>query len=193
MSDEEQTQVLNFKARIISDYPEDRRRQFMVSYYLCDNTMAIFEANVPNSGFRAGKFLQRTRVRNPDTNKFFEAQAFYVGAKIRASGRIFELLDAAPHTFNLMEARSDEFPEANLENVICRLRDVLMGQTGDLRAAFEAKDPIKTGYVMRDEAEEILMPYAEKLTKHAIITLLRAYEDGNKYYYKPILQYIKAI
>ena len=47
--DDESTQILNFKAKLISDYPEDRRRQFMISYYLCDKTMAIFEAAVPNS------------------------------------------------------------------------------------------------------------------------------------------------
>ena len=192
MSDDEQTQVLNFKAKLISDHPEDRRRQFMISYFLCDNTMAIFEANVPNSGFRAGKFLQRTRVRNPDTNQFFVAQAFYVGAKIRASGRVFELLDAAPHTYNLMEARSDEFPVANIETVLTNLKNILMSQTADLRAAFEAKDPVKCGYVLRDEAEEILAPFTEKLIPHEVKTLLRAFEDGNKFTYRPILQYIKA-
>ena len=192
MSDDEQTQVLNFKAKLISEHPEDRRRQFMISFFLCDNTMAIFEANVPNSGFKAGKFLQRTRVRNPDTNQFFVAQAFYVGAKIRASGRVFELLDAAPHTYNLMEARSDEFPVANIENVLNNLKSILMSQTADLRAAFEKKDPVKCGYVLREEAEEILAPFTEKLIPHEVKTLLRAFEDGNKFNYRPILQYIKA-
>ena len=188
---DELTQVLNFKAKLISEYPEDRRRQFMISYYLCDDTMAIFEANVPNSGFKAGKFLQRTRVRNPDTNQFFEATAFYVGAKIRASGRVFELVDAAPHTFNLMEANSDIFPDANIQNVLDRIKGICQNEKIELRKLFEAKDPVKCGAVLRDEAEEIFKVFDGKIAKHAIITLLRAFENGNKYNYKQVLEYVK--
>jgi hypothetical protein len=131
--DDESTQVLNFSSKLISDYPEDRRRQFVVSYYLCDKTMAIFETIVPNSGFRGGKFLQRTRVRDPTTKKFFEGDAFYIGARIFVSGRTFELLDAAPHTLCLMEAHSDDFPEANLPLVIRKLINLTSQSTQNIR------------------------------------------------------------
>ncbi|EAY11807.1 hypothetical protein TVAG_458790 [Trichomonas vaginalis G3] len=189
--DDEKTQVLNFKAKMLSDYPEDRRRQFMISYYLCDKTMAIFEANVPNSGFRAGKFLQRTRVRNPETKKFFEPEAFYVGAKIQASGRVFELLDAAPHTFCLMEANSDQFPDADISSVVNKLSQVCMGQTKNLRPLFENYDKAKTGIVEKSEAEQVLSSFQPELSRHSIVTILRAFEEKGRFNYDPLLKYIK--
>lgn len=190
--DDESTQVLNFAAKLISDYPEDRRRQFMVSYFLCDKTMAIYEKQVPNSGFRAGKFLQRTRVRNPETKAFFEPSAFYVGARIHVSGRIFELFDAAPHTFCLMEAHSEDFPDADLPKIVENLKQVCLNQTRDLRALFEAKDPRKDGYCSADEAKSVLEQFGSSISQHAIQTILRGFTTGSRFDYSTILKYIKA-
>lgn len=190
--DDESTQILNFKAKLISDYPEDRRRQFMISYYLCDKTMAIFEAAVPNSGFRSGKFLQRTRVRNPETKQFFEPSAFYVGAKIQASGRVFELLDAAPHTFCLMEARSDEFPDADISNVVDRIKQICMSQTKNLRKLFEEKDVAAAGTISLEDAEAVLLQFVPKISKHAVKTVLRAFEENGRFNYNPLLNYIRG-
>ncbi|OHT06166.1 hypothetical protein TRFO_25861 [Tritrichomonas foetus] len=191
--DDENTQVLNFSAKMISDYPEDRRRQFVVSYYLCDKTMAVFEMQVPNSGFRAGKFLQRTRVRDPKTKQFFEPSAFYVGAKIHVSGRNFELLDAAPHTLCLMEAHADDFPEADITTVIQNLINVCMQTTKSVRAIFEEKDPRKTGFVSIDDAKAIFKQFVPQITPHAVITLTRACEhDDGTYEYTLLLNYMRA-
>jgi hypothetical protein len=190
--DDESTQVLNFSSKLISDYPEDRRRQFVVSYYLCDKTMAIFETIVPNSGFRAGKFLQRTRVRDPATKQFFEPSAFYVGAKIQVSGRVFELLDAAPHTFCLMEAHSEDFPEANITVVVQKLTQIAQQTTKSIRALFEVLDERKTGFVAVEDAKQIFSQFVPDITKHAAITLTRAFDknDGT-FEYRILLQYLK--
>jgi hypothetical protein len=191
--DDESTQVLNFSSKLISDYPEDRRRQFVVSYYLCDKTMAIFETIVPNSGFRAGKFLQRTRVRDPTTKQFFEPSAFYVGAKIHVSGRIFELLDAAPHTFCLMEAHSDDFPEANITVVIQKLIQICLQTTKSVRALFEELDQRKTGFVAVEEAKQIFSQFVPDITKHAAITLTRAFDKNDGTFdYGLLLQYMRV-
>lgn len=185
--DDESTQVLNFSAKLISDYPEDRRRQFVVSYYLCDKTMAVFEIAVPNSGFRAGKFLQRTRVRDPTTKQFFEPCAFYVGAKIHVSAREFELLDAAPHTYNLMEAHSDDFPESDITVVVQKLAAACQQQGKDLRALFEEVDKRKSGKCDVEEAKQVFSQFIGPLTKHATITLVRAWEKDGTYEYGMLL------
>jgi hypothetical protein len=193
MVDDESTQVLNFSAKLISDYPEDRRRQFVVSYYLSDRTLSIFEVQVSNSGFRGGKFLQRTRVRDPTTKKFFEPHSFYVGAKIQVSARTFELLEAAPHTFGLMESRADDFPEADVTQVVKHLIDVLQGETSSLRSAFEKYDPRGTGFVSVEEAKEIYSKFIPKLTRHAVLTLTRAFDRNNGTYdYGLLLKYLRA-
>jgi hypothetical protein len=191
--DDESTQVLNFSSKLISDYPEDRRRQFVVSYYLCDKTMAIFETIVPNSGFRGGKFLQRTRVRDPATKKFFEGDAFYIGARIFVSGRTFELLDAAPHTLCLMEAHSDDFPEANLPIVIQKLTNLANQSTKRVRERFEVYDPRKTGFVATDEAKEVFSAFVPQISKHEVLTLTRAFDKNDGTYdYNLLLTHMRA-
>lgn len=190
--DDEATQVLNFSSRMISDYPEDRRRQFVVSYFLCDKTMAIFEMQVPNSGFKAGKFLQRTRVRDPKTKQFFEPSAFYVGAKIHVSGRVFDLIDAAPHTLCLMEAHSDDFPEADLPAVIENLVHICQADTKNIRPLFEAKDPAKRGTCSLEDAKAVFQTFVPKITPHAVLTLVRGFDRDGTYDYASLLKYIRA-
>jgi hypothetical protein len=180
--DDESTQVLNFSSKLISKYPEDRRRQFVVSYYLCDKTMAIFETVVPNSGFRGGKFLQRTRVRDPSTKTFFEGDAFYVGARIQVSGRTFELLDAAPHTLCLMEAHSEDFPEANLPLVLQNLVLIANQSEKNVRERFQAYDPTMTGLVSTEEAKAVFTEFVPQISKHTALTLTRAFDKNDGTY-----------
>jgi hypothetical protein len=149
--------------------------------------MAIFETIVPNSGFRGGKFLQRTRVRDPATKKFFEGDAFYVGARIFVSGRTFELLDAAPHTFCLKEAHFDDFPEAILPLVLQNQ------STGSVRALFEGYDRRKIWVVTVEEAKAIFTCFVPQVTKHAVLTLLRSFDNNDgTYNYNLLLTHMRA-
>lgn len=47
----------------------DRQRRFVVSYHLVDDTVAIFEPPVRNSGIVGGKFLERGVLRKPGHTK----------------------------------------------------------------------------------------------------------------------------
>jgi hypothetical protein len=40
----------------------DRERRFVVSFYMADQTLSVYEPVVPNSGLQGGKFLERARV-----------------------------------------------------------------------------------------------------------------------------------
>lgn len=46
--------VLRFAARLINDYPEHEFRYFIIRYFLCDDTIGIFELGERNSGFKVG-------------------------------------------------------------------------------------------------------------------------------------------
>ena len=37
--------------------------RFIVSYFMLDNAMSIYEPKVPNSGIRGGMFLDRVKVK----------------------------------------------------------------------------------------------------------------------------------
>lgn len=50
--------VLRFTARFNTQVPEDVDRRFIISYYLADDTISIFEPAQKNSGIVEGKFLE---------------------------------------------------------------------------------------------------------------------------------------
>ena len=47
--------AMRFKARQVSTRPEDVAREFVVTFFLADETVAVFENPIRNSGFIAGK------------------------------------------------------------------------------------------------------------------------------------------
>ena len=60
-----QGRVLRFRARMVTDKPEDVDRQFVISYYMEDDTLSVFEPPQRNSGIIGGKFLERRRYKLP--------------------------------------------------------------------------------------------------------------------------------
>lgn len=59
--------------------PFDAARRFIVSLYLLDNTLAIWEPRQDNSGMPGGTFLERTRVKNPATGAPYVDRDLQVG------------------------------------------------------------------------------------------------------------------
>lgn len=59
-----QGRVLNAKAVFVSGGPVDMSRSFLVTFYLEDDTLQIYEENRRNSGISGGSFLKRGRYIN---------------------------------------------------------------------------------------------------------------------------------
>ena len=88
--------------------------KFIISYYIRDFTVAVYEAPVRNSGIMGGQLLKRSRVEHPDqgeqrrntvrepaaadlmsglikvglyerVTRFYEAADFYIGANFSRS------------------------------------------------------------------------------------------------------------
>ena len=187
--DDEQVQVLNFSAVLISKNADDKRRKFVISFYLFDQTMAIYEEQVPNSGFRAGKFLNKMRVKNPATKEFFAPQDFYIGAKITVSGRVFELTGASELALGLMESNPDEFPQSDISSVLAQFGGVVAASGKDLRGLFE--DASKNKRLLTDKAKPIIDQFVPKITRGAALTILRSFDRDGWFAYEDLLKYLR--
>lgn len=55
--------VMRFHARLVTEHPIASQRRFVMSYYLEDDTLQVFETAAPNSGLTTGKFLDRGAYR----------------------------------------------------------------------------------------------------------------------------------
>jgi hypothetical protein len=65
--------VLRFRARIVTRNAFDAKRMLILMVYLSDDTVQIYEPPVRNSGIIGGKYLQRVRIKNPETGEHFKA------------------------------------------------------------------------------------------------------------------------
>ena len=54
--------------------PIDVDRRFIVSYFLSDDTILVFEPPQRNSGIIGGKFLERRKIKKPDEINYYGAQ-----------------------------------------------------------------------------------------------------------------------
>ena len=85
--------------------PNDERR-FIVTFYLVDGTISVYEPPVSNSGIIGGKFLERTLepVRKPGARAPYVARDFYVGATVTLNSHRFELLNTDESTESIIRS-----------------------------------------------------------------------------------------
>lgn len=63
--------ILRFEARLVSKSKDDNIRKFIISFFCGDDTVMVYEEANKNSGIWKGKFLERTKLVNPDTKQYF--------------------------------------------------------------------------------------------------------------------------
>uniref|UniRef100_A0A673CBG2 EF-hand domain (C-terminal) containing 2 n=1 Tax=Sphaeramia orbicularis TaxID=375764 RepID=A0A673CBG2_9TELE len=112
---EKDSNVLTFCAKMVTTDPVDKDRVFIVSFYLSDDSISVFEPPQRNTGVQGGSFLKRGRVKKPgqelfksELSEYFTAQDLYVGATLCFNNKNFQILDADEYTFNYMDKHPEE-------------------------------------------------------------------------------------
>lgn len=91
--------ILRFTAKFNTRVPEDLDRRFIVSFFLADDTISIFEPAQKNSGIMEGKFLERRKYKNVDNNgEFITPSDMAIGGNIKINGYNFNLLSCDEYT-----------------------------------------------------------------------------------------------
>eukprot|EP00960_Hanusia_phi_P049974 759911-Hanusia_phi.AAC.12 len=161
--------VLRFEAKWVSDRPEEKVRTFIISFYLADDTISIWETSGDgrNTGMFSGKFLERMKLKKPGTfgtkMKYYSKSDFYVGAVIEAQTRKFELVSMDKFTERLMDT-DDQAAAAMLqkEPVSLRfLRRVTEHELQEFREQCIEADKDKEGVISLEDFMEII---SSKLT-----------------------------
>lgn len=77
--------ILRFTARMTpgsSVSHADAGRRFVLSYFMMDDSLLIFEPPVRNSGIIGGKFLERQRVYKPQSEEIYTYQVWRNGLPV---------------------------------------------------------------------------------------------------------------
>lgn len=96
--------VLRFTARFNTRVPEDVDRRFIISFYLSDDSLGIYEPAQKNSGIIEGKFLHKNRYKNVDKNNaFITPSDLAIGGNVKINGHSFHILSADDYTTSYLQ------------------------------------------------------------------------------------------
>jgi len=89
---------LRWLGKFVNPNPVDRDRRFIVTFYVNNGTISVFEKFQRNTGFIGGKFLERGRMLNKATDMYFSATDFGVGKVVEINKFNFELIETDKFT-----------------------------------------------------------------------------------------------
>ena len=139
-----------------------------------DDTIAIREPPIRNSGVMGGKFLRRQEVKKHDGAKYL-ASDMYVGNVVEIMCHHFELLNADEYSYRLMENDYETFPYSNF-NLI---HSVLMEKKDEICKYF-AVDYEGKGSIDLAQLATSLQAVGLKLNKQQVLTFWRKIDKKGK-------------
>jgi Ca2+-binding EF-hand superfamily protein len=175
---ENDKKILRFVAQMDTNGPEDRERLFIVSYYLADDTMGVYEPPARNSGFMGGKFMERCRVKNPGSDMFYKPTDMHVGSVMEFRRHRFILIEADEYTLNYMENK--KFPSSDVQSIVDKLKEKFLEQNVAIRDTFRRFDRDHSGVLNMDEFREALRKFNFDVSDQELITIMRKFDpDGD--------------
>lgn len=177
--------ILRFTVKIVETDTHkhnaiDLARRFVLSYFMMDDTMMLFEPPVRNSGIAGGKYLERAKVYKPQSEEIYTYLDLYVGGTIMIHNRTFELDQADEYTLIYMENNKHIFIMADHEILLKSLKAQISGREEAIRTAFIAMDKNGSGMLSESELEGALAAAGLKFTRHQAVSLKRRLDkDGS--------------
>ena len=100
--------ILRYTARFNTRVPEDIERRFIISFYLSDDSISIYEPAVKNSGIIEGPFLRRNKYKNVDKNNdFITPTDLPIGGNIKINGYSYNLISCDDYTVKYLQQHLD--------------------------------------------------------------------------------------
>ncbi|KAF3702928.1 EF-hand domain-containing protein 1 Myoclonin-1 [Channa argus] len=111
--------VLRYSAILESPNPEDKARRFILSYFLSNDMISIYEKPTRNSGIIGGKFLEKTQIPKPNSTaenpEFYSPADFVIGGTVEVFSHRFVLTDADQYVLTYLESISSKIPSQMLD------------------------------------------------------------------------------
>jgi Ca2+-binding EF-hand superfamily protein len=167
--------AVKFSLRLRNGNPNDELRRFVLSCFLADGTIAIFESVQRNSGILGGKFLQRQKVVNTETGKSFAATDFYVGQNVTINKYQFEVIGTDERSLTFMEENSRVFVKSNINAIVNKLQAMLLSQKSGLHQAFLSADRSGTALDVTS-LTAVFKSLGLDVCEQEVTTLLRYFE-----------------
>ena len=100
---EDGSMILRFSAALTSKADTNEGRKFIISYFVEDDTIGVYEMGVRNSGIRHGKFLQRGRYMCADGSRRLELRDLAIGSIVSVQRHEFVIDGADEYCINYIK------------------------------------------------------------------------------------------
>ncbi|GMF14974.1 unnamed protein product [Phytophthora lilii] len=191
---------LRFRARFqgLPSTDINSQREFVLTYFLEDETLAVFEPRVRNSGVLGGRFLDRARFRKydhslnskeDDAPAHYQASDMYVGAILSfefSPHQRLELVEADSQTLSFCESHPEVFRFSDSSAVLSLAAKLWMKgpRRINLRREWRQLDANSSHSVSMESMKNVLTRsgIASSMNEQQIITLFRRFvnDDNNQ-------------
>jgi EF-hand domain-containing protein 1 len=157
----------------------DASREFVVTWFMENETLTVYEPPQRNSGVIGGKFLSRRRLRNIDTGDFFRDEDFFVGANLLLGGHRFHLYDAEGFTRKLLKGQAKVWGSSDVKFVLNNLRTKFADFSLTMRRAFRSMDKDYSGSITMDELQTQLRKWNFVVSRDELVQIFNFYDRGH--------------
>jgi hypothetical protein len=178
-----QGRQLRSKAKFLTNKEQDKHRVFMITYYLEDDTIQIFEEVIRNSGFGGGSFLKRGKYINllpvdSSLPREFTPQDIFLGNVISVNGHEMRIMEMDNLSLRFCESYPEEFPLFDTFLVVRRVIKNIAAKNIDFRGAMQSGDPGHTGTLSKVDFVHSLdqLGLATDLVDQELLTILRRFQ-----------------
>lgn len=125
----------------------------MLTYYVQDGSVHIFEETIKNSGIIGGNYVNRGRylIKNPPEGgpaRFVRASDLYVGASIHLSaGKKMKIVELDASCIDYCERNPSEFPLFDISRILPKVVAAAKTARLEMRALFAPLDVARTGMI----------------------------------------------
>ena len=168
--------ILRFNAKLVSDKPDDADRRFVFQFFMEDDTIAIREPPVKNSGIMGGNFLRRQTMKHVD-GSYLAAKDMFVGNIVDIVGHHFLLLSSDEFSYRLMELDDTTFPFSDFT----RLHKILTSKQNEIKSYFiTAKNYDGNGILDQEGLANCFKTLGIVLNAQELITIWRKMDKKGK-------------
>lgn len=169
--------TLRFSGKLASGNPDDELRAFIISFFLSDDTVSIYEQMRQNSGFWGGTFLERGRHKDGE-GALLRPDHFEVGSTVSIAGHRFQVDGMDKYTHSYLIRRPNRFPFFDVRRLVRNVRQKLQQRHGEdrLHTTFKELDRDRSGHLHVDEIRALLRELSPDVTTHEVEVVMRYFD-----------------
>jgi hypothetical protein len=179
--------VMRFKCSMYTTVPEDEGRVFIISFFLADDTISIYERPTRNTfaGLRADgcKFLEKSLVRHPDGSsgplpRYYgieDVRKWQKGSEIRINGHVFKVLETDDFTSTLQTGEPLQL-DPHRALILSQIQQQMKKVAIKLSDQFSYCDRKDDGVISADELDITLKTLGIRISESEVHDIIAHYD-----------------